>query len=180
MSEKLRLYSVTDDYVAYLFKFDKHVLSNKEDKRTFERKYLGTVLLVGCIKYFVPLASPKDNDYMIDKDGITQIRKSIIPIMRMTYKDADEVRLLGKLKFSSMIPVLDSELLAYNIQEEPDIWYRDLLYNQWDFIRANKDAIFKSANVIYKQKTNNVDNIGYLNSTVNFKLLEEKMKEYKK
>ena len=35
MSEKLRLYSVTDDYVAYLFKFDRHVLSNKEDERTF-------------------------------------------------------------------------------------------------------------------------------------------------
>jgi len=50
------------------------VSSNKEEHRNFERKYLGTVLNVDGIDYFVPLASPKDSDYYLDNNGNKVVR----------------------------------------------------------------------------------------------------------
>lgn len=41
---KLKIYSVSDEYVKYLRQFDDKVYDNKEDKRIHTRKYVGIVL----------------------------------------------------------------------------------------------------------------------------------------
>lgn len=149
------------------------------DEYEFERKYLGVVIYENDFKYFVPLASPKDNDYFIDSDGNKKIRKSIVPIMRITYIEKDgNMTLLGKLKFSSMIPVMDSEIHKYDIMSESNEKYKGLVLKEWEFIRSNKDKIIKNANIIRTQKINKVDGINYLNNTVDFVLLEQKAKDY--
>ena len=179
MTQDLSLYTVSDEYVRYLSEFDKKVTSNKEDNRNFERKYLGTVLSINDIDYFVPLASPKNSDYMADKDGNKTIRKSIVPIIRMAHKERDGIfTLIGTIKFSNMIPVMDSEVKQYDIENEPDLAYRDLVYKQWAFIRSHKSEIYKHAQTIYSQKTKNYKNIGYLDNTVDFLLLEQKAKDF--
>ena len=45
----------------------------KEDKRRVMRKYLGIVLTINEINYYIPMSSPKRSDY---KEN--EIRKSII------------------------------------------------------------------------------------------------------
>ncbi len=43
---KLNLYSVSNKYITYLRQFDDKTYDNKEQTRTYERKYLGVVLTV--------------------------------------------------------------------------------------------------------------------------------------
>lgn len=153
------------------------MLSNKEDDRVHERKYLGTVLNIGEFKYFVPLCSPKESDFILF-EGKKVIRKDIVPIMRIVIKNnSGEDELKGTLKFSNMIPVPDSALITYDVTNETDKNYKILVLKQISFIRKNAHKIIRNAEVIYKQKVNNY-NFNYLKSTVNFPLLELKCKEY--
>jgi len=174
---KLKLYHVLDDYINYLRKFDRKVFLNKEEERRKERKYLGTVLHIHNFKYFVPLSSPKESDYILI-DGKKEIRKSIIPIMRIVVKDKsgnDELK--GTLKFSNMIPVPDRALIKYDLKNEVDEDYKILLTKEIFFINSNSVSIMKNAQVIYTQKTKKYT-INYLKDTVEFPLLEEKCEEY--
>ena len=80
---------------------------------------------------------------------------------------------------SSMIPVPDSELTLLDIDSLTDLKYKNMLNTQVIYIRKNTTTLQEDhAEVIYNQKTKNYPNIGYLNSTVDFKLLEQKMLEY--
>lgn len=47
------------------------------------------------------------------------------------------------------------------------------------YINNNSEKIMKNAEIVYKQKLKN-EEIGYIKNTVNFKLLEEKLKEWNK
>jgi len=78
-----------------------------------------------------------------------------------------------------MIPVPDSELTLLDIDSLTDLKYKNMLNTQVIYIRKNTTTLQEDhAEVIYNQKTKNYPNIGYLNSTVDFKLLEQKMLEY--
>ncbi|MBQ9537712.1 MAG: type III toxin-antitoxin system ToxN/AbiQ family toxin [Treponema sp.] len=35
--------AITDDYISYLRKTEPHVMSNKQDERTYHRKYIGII-----------------------------------------------------------------------------------------------------------------------------------------
>ncbi len=180
----MKLYDVTDYYVNYL-RSDaklKNVFSNKEENRTHPRKYLGVVFKKNGFNYFIPLASPKDSDYIIKNGKRIGIRKSIIPIIRITVLNKDnQLELKGTLKTSNMIPVPDSELIAYDIAQEKDLFYKDLLYNEYNFIRKNSKTIRRNAEILYNQKINeNVyyedehDKPGYIKNAVDFKYAEKK------
>lgn len=154
---KLKIYSVSDRYIKFL-RSDiklKNVFDNKESNRTHSRKYLGIVLQKNGYNYFIPFSSPKGTDYTMDVDGNKVIRKSIIPIIRMTSDDSVTglTELKGTLKLSNMIPIPDSELTYYNINDEEDASYRKLVEKEYAFIKSNMDTIFKNANIIYNQKT---------------------------
>jgi len=179
--KKLKLYHVLDDYINYLRKFDRKVFLNKEEERRRDRKkdrkYLGTVLHINNFKYFVPLSSPKESDYIM-MGGKKEIRKSVIPIMRIVVKDKsgnDELK--GTIKFSNMIPVPDRALIKYNVKNEVDEDYKILLLKEISFINSNSVSIIKNAQVIYTQKIKKYS-INYLKDTVEFSLLEEKCQEY--
>lgn len=54
------------------------------------RKYLGIVLTIHEMNYYIPMSSPKKSDY---KDN--QIRKSIVPIVRIiSNEEIDNVPVL--------------------------------------------------------------------------------------
>lgn len=172
MKGDLKIYNIDDNYINYLRKFEPKVFDPKLIVRNHNRKYVGTVLNVNDLKYYIPFSSPKPSDFK--EDGIS-IRKSIIPIIRMTNKSKTELK--GTLKLSNMIPVPDRCIEIYNIGKEKDSKYRDLLLEQAEFIRNNTNLIRNNASVIYTQKNNNY-NIGYIRNCVNFKLLEQKCLEY--
>ena len=187
---KLKIYSVSDRYIKFL-RSDiklKNVFDNKEGNRTHSRKYLGIVLQKNGYNYFIPFSSPKDTDYTMDVDGNKVIRKSIIPIIRMTSDDSVTglTELKGTLKLSNMIPIPDSELTYYNINDEEDASYRKLVEKEYAFIKSNMDTIFKNANIIYNQKTKahifykDKKAPRYILETVDFIYAEKKCEKFEK
>jgi protein AbiQ len=157
------------------------VYSNKEGKRTHTRKYLGVVIKKNEMNYFVPLSSKKDSDYFVNNEGQRQIRRSVLPVIRMV--STDNV-LLGSLRISDMIPVPNSELTPYNIIDETDSAYKNLVEKEYAFIRSNSHLIRSSANALYNQKTNEAtlfqgkSKPKYLDSTLDFRYAEKKCLEF--
>ncbi len=58
----MKLYTVIDEYIDYLRQFDSKVYDNKKDKRKVMRKYLGIVLTINEMNYYIPMSSPKKSD----------------------------------------------------------------------------------------------------------------------
>lgn len=176
--DPLKLYEISEEYIAYLRSFGRLVFSAKEEDRIHTRKYLGIVHTINNYDYYIPLSSPKNTDYQII-NGKRKIRRSIISIIRITApSDSGEPELKGTLKLSNMIPVPPCELSMYDIENEPDLSYKSLIYKELIFIRKNRNKIIQYANVLYKQKKNLTSLTGYLNNTVYFSLLEQKRDDF--
>jgi len=172
--KKLKLYTITNDYIEFLRIFDSKVMLNKNA----QRKYLGTVLSINNFNYFVPLSSPKDSDYMIE-NGIKKIRKDTITITRMVLENEQhEPELKGTLKFSNMIPAPDEVLTYYDINNERNKNYKILVIKELLFIHKNTEKIIKNAKILYTQKIKNYS-FNHLKFTIDFRLLEEKSLLYK-
>ena len=197
----LKIYSVSDRYIDYLFsdpQLTKFIFDSKKNNRTHTRKYLGTVLEINGLSYFVPFSSPKPSDYIQNSDGSKTIRKSTMTIIRMTATNSrGEIELKGTLKLNNMIPVPVQELVYYDISAETDVAYKDLLQKEYAFIKANKTEIKKKSAVVYSQQctrelllakepqelTNKERRIlesspNYLNFTVPFAYVELKCKDF--
>lgn len=170
--KKITLFTVDSDYIDYLRQYDSRVLNHSGEDYTTSRKYLGVLFEIKGYKYLAPLSSPsKTYDF---KDGV--IRKSVIPIIRMVFEN----ELLGTIKLGCMIPIFDENLISYyDINLEKDLKYKFLVRKELEFIYINKKLILKNANKLYQQKINNMS-MGYIKNTVDFQLLEEKAKLYKK
>ncbi len=168
---KLNLQSISDKYIKYLRQFDDKIYDNKEEIRTHGRKYLGVVLTVNEFNYYIPMSSPKKSDYIdFDKKIIRNDTKTIIRIN-------DGNRLYGTLRISNMIPVPITELEPYMISNETDSKYKEVILGELRYINNNSSKIIKYAKTVYNQKIKNMD-IGYIKNTVDFKVLEEKLKEW--
>ncbi len=146
----LALYTVSDAYIHYLRTKNgiSHVYDNKNTPGSHGRKYLGVMIRMGTVHYFAPLSSPKPSDYL--PDGT--IRDSNISVFRMTKKVHGKPVLLGTIKILNMIPVPDSELCYYDLQNETDLNYRNLIENELRWIEHNDTRILKSVSIIYNMK----------------------------
>lgn len=89
----------------------------------------------------------------------------------------DSGRLYGTLRISNMIPVPITELEPYILADETDMKYKQVILGELRYINNNAEKIVKNARIVYTQKIKNID-IGYIKNTINFKLLEEKLKEW--
>ena len=117
------------------------------------------------------MSSPKKSDYLdIDKKIIRKDTKTIIRILESN-------RLYGTLRISNMIPVPITELEPYMVSNETDSKYKELILGELRYINNNSNKIIKYAKTVYNQKAKNID-IGYIKNTVDFKLLEEKLREW--
>jgi protein AbiQ len=77
-----------------------------------------------------------------------------------------------------MIPVPESEVEWYDVEQEKDEKYKDLVQSEIIYIRKNQEKIRKSAELIYKQKEENIENVTYLNSVLDYKGLEKKCENF--
>lgn len=160
------LYSISDNYINYLKSYEKGVYTNSDPLYKKTRKYLGYVLLVNSWKYYIPLSSPKPNDFNVDGT----IRKSVITIVRIT--DPTATRLYGTLRISNMIPVPEDALVEYDANLETDISYRLLILNELSFLKANQNKISQNAIALYNEKIEGKSNSNYLGATLDFAKLE--------
>ena len=168
-------YTITDEYIDYLSKKNPHVMSNKLETRTYHRKYVGLVTELNGHKYFVPMSSPKDVDYLpngeIKKDSLIKI-----------YMRSKKV-LYGTIRFNYMIPVPPSELQKVTVNTEGDLKYKVLMQSEYFFINANRDKIEKTAVRLYKMRTTynpDLNKNKLMEITLDFITLEKMCDVYKK
>ena len=134
---------------------------------------MGIVLRINELNYFIPMSSPKKSDYINYESKI--IRKDTKTIIRIHINN----HLYGTLRISNMIPVPYEELKPYNTANEKDLKYREVILGELRFIQKNTEKIIKCAQIVYFQKMKELD-VAYIKNTVDFKVLEEKSKLWKK
>ena len=155
---KLNFYTVSDEYIQYLYQFDKKIPYNKNAKRP----YIGVILKIEEFNYFAPLFSPK-------KSHLKYSNNPTYMKIGTNY---------GIIRFNNMIPVPISELKYININSIEDKKYRMLLISQNHFIKLHTEKILKKALKLYTWVTINRKEF-FVNLSCNFKLLEEVSKIYK-
>lgn len=124
-------YHVKDAYIKYLREYDVKIPDNKNELRPF----VGIVLSIKKIQYYVPLTSPKEKHRHMK--NTLDFRK----IHGGQY---------GALNFNNMIPVPEEELSVINISEILDLQYKRLLQNQYKEIKNEWTAIKANANRLYR------------------------------
>ncbi len=159
-NETLKFYTIKEDYIEYLSRFDSHVSWNKDQKRP----YVGIVLRIEKYLYFAPLYS-----YKVGYDKY----KDNPSFIRVEDRKGKKVSII---RFAEMIPVPKTaiQLLDFNSRGKK---YRDLLQAEIDFINDNRNAVYLKAKKIYK----NVIQIKvpfFISISCDFELLEQKSKEY--
>ena len=151
-------------------------MSNKAETRVYHRKYLGIIEELNGFKYFIPLSSPKQKDY-------TQNSKPKSDTLTTIYIK-DSKRLYGTLRFNNMIPVPESEIIAYDLNDEGDLKYKLIVFNELYFVRQNRDKIERTAKNLYEAKKNQANEPDgkkpLLEITLDFKQLEELCTNFKK
>jgi len=127
----MKFYHIKNDFIAYLRQFDSKVSENKNESRP----YVGIVLQIENIKYYAPFSSPKSKHRNM-KNG----------------KDFRKINngIYGAINFNNMIPVLDSVLMEIDIINIPDVKYRRLLQNQYNYIKADREGILRIARNLRK------------------------------
>ena len=155
----MKLYYVDEDYINELRNVDERVLLNKST-----RPYLGVVLSINDLNYFVPLSSPKEN------------KKLSIKLFEVN----NIQNRLGYLLFLNMIPVPDKYLSKIDMQyiKEQDLEYYNLLTNQLIFIRQENQRIVNKAQKVYKNAV--IKKVSFFESMcVDYLALERYVKDLK-
>jgi protein AbiQ len=163
VGEIMKLYYVDEDYINELRNVDERVLLNKST-----RPYLGVVLSINDLNYFVPLSSPKEN-----KKLNNQLSIKLFEVNNIQNR-------LGYLLFLNMIPVPDKYLSKIDMQyiKEQDLEYYNLLTNQLIFIRQENQRIVNKAQKVYKNAV--IKKVSFLNQCcVDYLALERYVKDLK-
>lgn len=158
--DRLKFYKISDRYIEYLSKFDKHVSWNKEQKRP----YIGVVLDIGEHLYFAPLYSYKKK---------YESYKGNPSFMRVQDRKGRE---LSIIRLAEMIPAPKEVVTLMDFGERGEK-YQDLLQAENDFINDNRENLYRKARKLYKNVTE-VKVPFFVNIACNYKVLEEKSKSY--
>lgn len=160
----MKFYHIKDDFIAYLRQFDSHVSENKNETRP----YVGVVLQIENTKYYAPLSSPKPkHEKMKNGKDFRKINKGIY----------------GAINFNNMIPVLDSVLIQIDIANISDVKYRRLLQNQYNYIKADRNGILRTAQNLRQMLFEDEINLSEYEKTIkqrccNLRLLESKYQDF--
>ncbi len=163
MKNKFDLYYIKDDYLQYLYHLDTKVLQNHDRNCP----YIGIITTFDNIDYFIPLSSYKEKH---NKQSIFYV-----PL-------ENKVRKIAIVSLINMIPAYSDVIEKVNLSElkQKDKKYWDLVNEELDLINKEKiyNKIIKNLKIIEKQIKKENKNI--LKICCNWKLLEEKHKEYQK
>lgn len=160
----MKFYNVTNDYINFLKKYDSKVPDNKQE----QRPYVGIVLEVNGMKYYAPFASPKPkHKHMKNSKDFRKINRGIY----------------GAINFNNMIPIIEEALILIDIDALTDEKYKRLLQNQYQYIRADKEQILKTAHnlhtlVFTKDSSLNSNDLHIKQRCCNFPILESVVNQY--
>ena len=162
----MKVYRVKDDYITYLRTKEERVLKNKNERRP----YVGVVLTINDLNYYVPLSSPKK------KHKTMKNAKDFHKIANGKY---------GAINFNKIIPVPTECIISFRFEDEEDEEYRLLLQNQYNVIKNMDDVLVNKSKGIYKIFHTSDEDLTPADLKVkrrccDFDLLEEMCKEYNK
>lgn len=152
----MKIYYVDESYINSLRRIDGKVLFNKST-----RPYLGIVLTVNNLNYFVPLSSPKEN-----KKISNQLVVKMFEVNNIENK-------LGYLLFLNMIPVPNRYLTEVDMEQIKiqDSDYYQLLVKQLIFIRQEEERILSKAQKVYRNAV--INQVPFISEIcVDFRALE--------
>lgn len=156
---KIKLYKVNLNYIKYLYyNIDNKVQYNEKetDEYNQNRPYVGIVLFVKDMSYFVPLEHPRLEHKKLKNNP------HIIKIKGGRY---------GLLALNNMLPIHNSQLIDFDINIDKN---RNILITQFQFCKKNYHLILQKANIIYKKRTDH-PNLFEVKVYCDFEKLEEGM-----
>ena len=156
--KNFKFYHIKEHFIRYLHSIDNRVQFNKGQSRP----YVGVVLSMHGLNYYVPLESPKPNHKNLKGGG---------PVLKLN--DGK----LGIMGFNNMIPVLPECLVEFDISNIEDEKYKMLLYNQLNYCNHNVTLIMHRAETTYRRQTSDKVPL-YQKICCNFRKLEKKLGNY--
>ena len=167
MNKSLILVKIDTEYCNYLRQFDNKVPYNYNEKEL--RPFVGVLFKVNNCMYFAPLASPKPKHLKIRT--------------KLDFLKIDNGK-LGAINFNNMIPVAKNNVIKIDLDHEAltitEEKYKKLLQQQIFWLNRNCEKIYGRSQKLYTKFLNNTLDSNTYNRCCNFKLLEEKCKEYNK
>ncbi len=165
-NEDYKLVTVNSKYCDYLRKFDYRVSYNANKKKL--RPFVGVLFEIDKIKYFAPLSSPKPKHLKMKN--------------KIDFYKLDNGK-LGAINFNNMIPIIEGEYYIINTNtkslKKEEKQYKILLNNQLRWLNRYGKFLRENALKLYKKKIENKLPKKTNERCCDFKLLEEKCKEYK-
>lgn len=159
------LVKVDTKYCDYLREYDYRVSYNRGTKEL--RPFIGVIFMIGDIKYFAPLSSPKEKHLKM---------KNTIDFLKI--KNGE----LGAINFNNMIPVLTTNYTLLDLDKsykrKSDKLYNKLLQEQLLWLNSNKKQVKTKAIKLYQLYISNKLSDNIKERCCNYKLLEEKCIEY--
>ena len=98
--------------------------------------------------------------------------------MRIVAGTGEKKELKGTLQIGTMIPVPDEALELYDVGNEPDKAYKDLINEEIIYIRKNEKKIIKNAKVLYSKRKSGDEN-RVVQSCLDFVALEKECDNWK-
>ncbi len=165
MKIQYKLVTVNSKYCDYLRKYDYRVSYNSKEKET--RPFVGVLFQIEKTEYFAPLSSPKQKHLSM---------KNSIDFYKI---DGGK---LGAINFNNMIPIPNNEYICVDLNSasstETEQRYKELLKNQLRWLNRYGKALKEKAKLLYEKRINMQLNEKILKRCCDFKLLEEKCREY--
>ena len=162
---KFKLVRVDANYCDYLRIFDNRVAYNKNEKEL--RPFVGILFTINDCEYFAPLSSPKPKHLKMH---------NTIDFFKI------ENGKLGAVNFNNMIPVTKGNYkiidLNKNNLSSKEKKYQELLKDQLNWLNENYIQVKNKSSKLYNMYVNQKLSDNVRNRCCNFKLLEEKCKEY--
>ena len=161
----LKIVRVSSDYCDYLRKFDNKVAYNKYEKEL--RPFIGILFKIDECEYFAPLSSLKEKHKKM---------KNTVDFFKI--KNGE----LGAVNFNNMIPVNKNNYSLVELNKETltisEFKYQKLLREQLEWLNANYYQVKNKSFKLYNLYNNGKLPENIMKRCCDFKLLEEKCKEY--
>lgn len=165
MIKKIRIVKVNSNYCDFLRKYDKRVPYNAGEKEL--RPFIGILFEIENCQYFAPLSSPKPKHI------------KLLNTLDLIKIDGGK---LGVINLNNMLPVHNNNYELIDLDKTNDKRFNHsriiLLRNQLRWLNTNKVEIYKKSTILYKKYVNGLLPVNVMNRCCDFKLLEEKCREY--
>ena len=172
LKEKFKIIKINPNYIEYLKKFDSKVQYNNKELNKQNKPFVGVLFSIDNKKYYVPISSA-DKKQKLNSMYKKYYKKSKEPIDMVFITDNNK-KLLAVLNLNNMIPVANNSIIDYDITKDKNA---NLLIKEYRYCMKNKEEIRKRAIKIYNMVNLHTNN-NLEKRCCNFKLLEEKCKEY--